>query len=54
MNTLIESPIAIRHLQEEITRLEKRIDTCWYEDDNIDSKMRIEAMKERIKMFKWL
>ena len=52
MNTLLESPIAIRHLQEEITRLENKF--SYYEDDNIDCKLRINAMLKRIMMFKWL
>ena len=50
MNNLLQAPVAIRHLQEEITRLENKF--SYYEDDNIDCKLRIEAMKERIKMFR--
>lgn len=49
---LLDPHIAIRHLNEEIAKLETKILYSWYEDDNIWYNLRIQAMKDRIEQYK--
>ena len=48
---LLDPHIAIRHLNEEIAKLETKILYSWYEDDNIWYNLRIQAMKDRIENY---
>jgi len=47
----LDPHIAIRHLNEEIKKIEVLNLNTYYMDDKICNNLRIEAYKERIKMY---